>query len=330
MKGSSLLLVVSMLLVLSWPIGHQAIAATPTPATPQPGFLENVGAAPESAPSKSLSGWSGSLGNAARPVAQPTSLSPTPTPVVPTLEWDPNASYAIKEERTIGAYTIRVWQNTNSESSLGFDGIVTIQAVGQPLVQIDMAPGLHELTGTDITGEGNPDIVIETFSGGAHCCFSTIVYDVGPTLTEVLRTPESNCSGHFEDLDGDGSMEFITCDDRFAYQYCCFAGSPAVKVIMKYVAGEGYLPASTSFRRFYTEDIANHTAAAEKAVPGDFCEWDETTKCAVLPVVLDYLYSGQPDLAWSELVRLYSYSDREQFKQEILQTVGASPLYVFP
>lgn len=256
--------------------------------------------------------------------------SPAPAAVVPSLEQDPEANYEVEEELVIGPYVVRVWRNTTSEMLANFDSVVTIQATGQPMIQIDMAPGLHELTGTDITGEGNPDVIVETYSGGAHCCFSTIVYDLGSTPTEVLRTPESNCSGSFEDLDEDGVLEFVTCDDRFSYVYCCFAGSPVAKVIMKYRPGEGYVPASTSFRHLYAEDIANHTEAAEAATPGEYCEWDETTKCAVLPVVLDYLYSGQWDKAWAELDRLYPYADKETFREEITDSVGRSELYVFP
>ena len=265
-----------------------------------------------------------------RPSPLLSSGVPVPTPALPVVDTDPDAVYEITAERMIGAYAVRTWRNTASQSLLGFDGIVTIQAAGQPMIQVGSAPGLHELTGTDITGEGNPDVVIETYSGGAHCCFSTIVYDLGAAPLEVLHAPESNCSGYFEDLDNDGTLEFITCDDGLAYRYCCFAGSPMVKVIMKYYPGEGYLPASTKFRSVYADDITKHTAAAEKAVAGEYCEWDETTKCAVLPVVLDYLYAGQWDTAWSEFARLYPYADRDTFKDEIIQSVGMSALYTFP
>ncbi len=160
-------LFVIVTLLLAWAATIPAIAAMPTPAAPQPGFFGDsepvIGGAQQSAGSNQFTGGVG------RPAAPADASGPTPTPIVPTLEWDPNAVYQIKEERTISAYTIRVWQNPNSESLLGFDGIVTVQAVGQPMVQIDMAGGVHELTGTDITGEGNPDLVIETYSGGAHC-----------------------------------------------------------------------------------------------------------------------------------------------------------------
>ena len=336
----SIILVVALLLTLtivsltfaSAP-AQESIAPTATPGASRPGFFgehEIVTESKQQAQQPVDPAWGQFQGRAGRPAAQTSAGQPVPTPVVPLYDLDPNAVYEIEEERIIGPYVIRIWRNTTSEMLMNFDSIATIQTVGQPMTQIDMAPGLHDLTGTDITGEGNPDVVIETYSGGAHCCFSTIVYDLGPTPTEVLRTPESNCSGSFEDLDNDGVMEFVTCDDLFSYQYCCFAGSPAVKIIMKYYPDEGYLPASTSFRLLYAEDIANHTAAAEKAPPGEYCEWDETNKCAVLPVVLDYLYSGQWDMAWSELDRLYPHADRETFKEEIIQAVGMSDLYVFP
>jgi hypothetical protein len=71
-----------------------------------------------------------------------------------------------------------------------------------------------------------------------------------------------------------------------------------------------------------------HTLEAERAVPGDHCEDDETTKCAVLPLVVDYLYSGRSQQAWDELYRLYRYSDVEYFRFEIERAVYQDPLFV--
>jgi hypothetical protein len=229
----------------------------------------------------------------------------------------------------IGPYAIRLWRNT-SEDDFGFpfDSIATISALEQPTVQIENSVGLGDLTGTDITGEGNPDVIVERYTGGAHCCFSTIIYDLGPKMTRVMETPESNCGGRLEDLDGDGIYEFVTCDDLFAYVYCCYAGSPVVGVILKYEPGEGYVPASPSFAEAYDEDIARDRELAEGASPGENCEWGNDTKCQVLPLVLDYLYLGQVDEAWSEFDRLYDYPDAALFRSEIEQMVSDSPLFV--
>ncbi len=272
-------------------------------------------------------------------VAQPTSTptpSPTDTPspppptdtptqIPPTLVPIPDA-YVVEEEQLIGAYTLRLWRNTAADA-WGYDNIITISADDHVLAQIEMVWGIGELTGEDITGEGNPDVVIETFTGGAHCCFSTIVYDLGPTLTQVLKTRESNCGGRFEDLDGDAIPEFVTCDDLFAYVYCAYASSPMVLSILKYDPAQGYVPAGPSFPHLYTEAIAQHTEMAQNAVPEGLGEWDQTTKCAVLPLVLDYLYAGQADRAWAELNGLYHYSDALLFWAEVVQAVSESSLY---
>ena len=50
----------------------------------------------------------------------------------------------------------------------------------------------------------------------------------------------------------------------------------------------------------------------------------------MLPLVLDYLYTGRPEKAWSELDRLYTGPDVEAFRAEIEQAVTQSPLFAFP
>ena len=87
---------------------------------------------------------------------------------------------------------------------------------------------LADLTGTDVNGDGLPDLVVFAWSGGAHCCYSSGVYSVGEEdVKPVLALATGNCGpGEFEDLDGDGTREFVVCDDRFANMYCSFADSP--------------------------------------------------------------------------------------------------------
>jgi len=265
------------------------------------------------------------------PTATPIPPQPTSTPIpissaTPVTGAIP-ASYVVEEDVPLGQYTIRLWRNT-ADDAWGFDKIATISAGGQTLAQVELVSQLGDLTGVDITGEGHPDVIVETYTGGAHCCLSTIVYDLGPTLTKVLETPESNCGGWFEDLDGDSVFEFVTCDDLFAYAYCPYAFSPAVQVILQYEPGQGYVPASPRFAHLYAEAMASHTQMAEDAVAGDLAEWDETTKCAVLPLLLDYLYTGQADQAWIAFNRFYAHSDALLFWSEVVQAVSSSSLYV--
>lgn len=262
---------------------------------------------------------------ASAPAPTPASTPSAIVPPVPSVY--PDGVYSLAEERQIGEYTIRRWENKSPNKWVGSD-IVTISAPAQPTVQIETVWQIDDLTGADITAQGYPDLVIHTYSGGAHCCFSTIIYQLGPTLTKILETPQSNCGGNLLDLDGDGVYEYVTCDDSFAYKYCCYAGSPMVRAVLKYEPDRGYVLASPEFAELYANDIAASMALAKNGEPGGNCEWDETTKCSVLPVVLNYLYAGQPDEAWAALYRLYPYDDVDDFRAEIEQVVSGSPLFV--
>ncbi len=239
----------------------------------------------------------------------------------------PGAAYQLAEEVLIDKYGIRFWRNP--DSAYGFEDILMIEANGITSIRIDQASAIEPLTGTDVNGDGFPEAMIETYTGGAHCCFGTQVYSLGEQPKLILQKPESNAGGQFEDLDDDGIQEFVTYDDTLAYQYCAYAGSPFAKVILAYdPVAELYLPASPQFPEAYVDDILSHAEKAEIAAPGEYGETDETTKCGVLPLVLAHIYSGDLKTARSELRRVYPYSDVNDFWDELMLLIQDSPLYV--
>lgn len=87
----------------------------------------------------------------------------------------------------------------------------------------------------DITRDGVPEVVISTWSGGAHCCYTTAAYSAGPELRQLLSLDTGNCGGEFSDLNGDGVFEFSTCDDAWASAYCAFAYPATPRVVFAYV-----------------------------------------------------------------------------------------------
>ena len=265
----------------------------------------------------------------ATPEINPDDLVEEKIPVPPPA-LSPGGSYRLEDEVLIGAYGIRYWHNTDSQT--GFDDIVFIEKTGIESIKIETASEIAPLTGADINGDGYPEVIIETYTGGAHCCFGTQVYSLGETPTLILKKPESNAGGLFQDLDGDRIYEFVTYDDIFAYQYCPYVSSPFVKVIMVYDAKkESYLPSSPNFPEEYTDDIAEDTIGAERVARANVSEsgeWDETTKCSVLPLVLDYIYLGDLETARSELDRVYTFDDLDQFWNEVMLIIQDSPLYV--
>lgn len=91
----------------------------------------------------------------------------------------------------------------------------------------------------DITGDGKPNLVISTYSGGAHCCFGFLIFQLGDDfkLLDVINAGDSDLA-RFKDLDNDGVLEFIGNDWIFAYWNASFAGSPAPGIILKYINGK--------------------------------------------------------------------------------------------
>ena len=258
------------------------------------------------------------------PIPTFTLQAPTVAPLPPAAA-APEADYLLKEERLISGHAIRIWTNPNDQ--LGFDSILLIETAGQTPIRVDMFSALHDLTGSDFNRDGYPEVVVETYSGGAHCCFGTQAYSLRESAALILQKPESNAGGYFEDIDVDGISEFVTYDDSFAYQYCPYAAGVSVKSILAYDAGQDwYVPVSPRFPEQYTEDIAMHEQRAASA-PGEMGEWDGTNICGILPLALDYLYLGQPEKARTEFYNRYLGADVDVKWNEVLQVVQPSPLY---
>ena len=76
---------------------------------------------------------------------------------------------------------------------------------------------------------------------------------------------------------------------------------------------------------------SRHRATAERALGGiGYGGRDETSKCGVLPLILDCLYSGRIAEAWAALDRYYTFDDRETFREEIRATVSGSRYFALP
>ncbi len=121
------------------------------------------------------------------PERNPSDLIEEEKPVPPPAQ-SPGESYRLENEVSIGAYGIRYWRHTNSE--VGFEDLILIEKNGMESIKIEQAAEIVPLSSTDINGDGYPEVIVETYSGGAHCCFSTHVCSLGETPTVMLKTEE--------------------------------------------------------------------------------------------------------------------------------------------
>ncbi len=260
-----------------------------------------------------------------------SSLATSPTPGVtraPTLRSTPAPTIAtatpvtqtLRIEQHVGTYTIRLWHPAQ-----GLYDHATISQSGQPEVYVEAVQALGQLPAVDITGEGDPEILFETYQGGSHCCWGTVVYSLGPAPVKILdinSTPDyyGDGRGTFQDIDGDGQYEFITHDALSGIP----CSAPTVQVILRYEPGRGYVGASPYYAKVYADEIAANTRQAETNIE----KTHEGYKCDVYPVIVAYLYSGQTARARSEMERLYQGADRSELLDRLEQSVKQGRFYI--
>jgi hypothetical protein len=93
---------------------------------------------------------------------------------------------------------------------------------------------------TDLDGDGEPEVLVDLYWGGAHCCWYTQIYRYVPA-TGKYRT-NVHVWGDFSyvlaDLEHDGRQEIVTRDDRFSYAFASFADSRWPVRILRYRLGK--------------------------------------------------------------------------------------------
>lgn len=233
-------------------------------------------------------------------------------------------------------YVIRTFRGPN------FEGCVQIfksAAVVYSLTSADFKIGNNFWhgtpipIGTDVTGKGIPNAILADWSGGAHCCYTLHVFEIGKKFKEIGRIEAGDGDGdNFVDPKHDGSYEFVGHDWEFGYWKASFSESPAPQIILKYRAGKFRLaldlmktPAPTPqqladlIESVRTEDKWSLIAAK-----------DCSQECGVPPALwakmLDLIYGGNAGSAWKLFNESWpkQFEGKEQFAKEFCQQLHGS------
>jgi hypothetical protein len=170
----------------------------------------------------------------------------------------------------------------------------------------------------DITGNGVPDIVVRTFSRGAHCCTTTYVFELGKTFHafEPIKHVHGEVQDSFVQADNDPELEVIVRDWTFAYWHLCYASSPAPEVLLdlrrnasgphpEWVFANQKEPVSTEHQK-QLEGRARRSAASEDG------PLEEEALSMFLKDILDLLYSGNAKAARAHIDRAFAGRDAEK------------------
>lgn len=91
----------------------------------------------------------------------------------------------------------------------------------------------------DLDSDGTSEVVVQTYSGGAHCCTTYKVYTWdGNDFVMAQLGPGDGSGGEFKDINNDGITEFLTFDQSFLYTFSSYAGSFPPSIILSFRDGQ--------------------------------------------------------------------------------------------
>jgi hypothetical protein len=189
-----------------------------------------------------------------------------------------------------------------------------------------------------------PTIVIDNYSGGAHCCFTTSIIDLADKLN-ISKFEGVNGYVELRPIANSNYFKVIIPDNAYIYQWTSFASSPFPEVIMYYDAKSNiYQPNISSmkkaelsrealrkkinhinaktyknFKYAYKEDLDLLTFNNRNA--------NEEYFAKLLPIVLDLIYSGNMSQAMETTNKTWpsNKESKKLFISDLNKAIRKSP-----
>ncbi|HSE94644.1 MAG TPA: hypothetical protein VLD61_02055 [Methylomirabilota bacterium] len=166
-------------------------------------------------------------------------------------------------------------------------------------------------------------LIVQDWSGGAHCCFDYHVLHVqGAHIRREGLIRAGDCSLRVADLDGDGALELIACDARFAYAFdLSFVEAPLVPLVYAF-RERTYQADNRRYPQVFRYRIAQERRRlAEAEQTGDA----RAARRAVISLLLHMLYAGRVTEGWCTFEQSYRWADRARVRQEVLARLRRTP-----
>src|SRR5262245_28132187 len=177
-----------------------------------------------------------------------------------------------------------------------------------------------------------PVLVVQLYSGGAHCCSTYQLLGLskhGAVLPLAsIDSEDSECE--FRDLDGDAVAECRLRDCTFRYWNACFACSPFPEIILRW-NGNAFELATDLMAKPPPSDAALAAQGDELRAAHDPARHDDRT---IPPpeywgTMLDLIYAGNADSAWrfAELAWPPELENRDEFLESFRSQLESGPYW---
>ena len=129
----------------------------------------------------------------------------------------------------------------------------------------------------NVEGNGEPDVVVDLFTGGAHCCWIGLVYRYHAGGYTPIARSFGNGDYRIERIGG--RQVFLTTDDRFYYAFASFAASGAPIQIISVSGGRfrdvtrGHTERIMSDAAFWWKTYLSNANDQQSETEGVFADW---------------------------------------------------------
>lgn len=142
---------------------------------------------------------------------------------------------------TQGAVSAQVTHTPDLDSAAATTSSLTVELFydDQPITTIETSLyGYGTVDLLDLDANGDAEVIVQTFTGGAHCCMAITTYTwQNETFVAVPFAYLDGGGGSFTDLNDDGQIEFVSADNAFLYQFSSYAGSYPPTMVLNFVGG---------------------------------------------------------------------------------------------
>lgn len=225
---------------------------------------------------------------------------------------------------SLGEYNFKAIYDTVS-----YGTSLNVNKKGTNIFSRDFTGRITSIKADNLNKEGQTNIYIDNFTGGAHCCFNLYIGYVSGNdfiLSDSLYL--GNSGYEIKDLNGDEAREILTASDVFAYQFTNYAQSMFSPLVYT-IENNKFVNVTNKFPDVINKDIetlkSNLKQYTEKGFSCPETDTSETfntdagaVKAILAPMVMDYYNLGEVKTGYDFVISVYKCPDRNNFI-ELLQ-----------
>src|SRR3954469_10668166 len=166
--------------------------------------------------------------------------------------------------------------------------------------------GTRSVTVRDLDANGEPEVLVDLYSGGANCCWFSVSYRFDEAQNKYIRKvlrPGLSFPYTLKDIDKNGTPEFKSVDYRFAYKYGSNADTPRPLRIFNWNAGK-LVDVTPAFPRLASLDAADMYKGYLR-----YRTKDVNVRGLLAAYLADSYRAGNGRVAWRRVVAAYRRGD---------------------